>query len=103
MPEKRYTLPAWIDTRIRHYHRTERGRVVAFMVPLEVEVQGEWRPAIRYDTAHGFVHIDRFTQHGKATKERLSLTHAEALTRAERDLKQNWVVYREKFLKGELW
>lgn len=92
----------WVDTRIRHYHRTERGRVVAFMVQLEVEVKNEWRPAIRYDTAHGFAHIDRFTRQGKLTKERLSLTHAEALTRAERDIKQNWAVYREKFLRGEL-
>ena len=101
MPEKRYVLPVWIDARIRHYHRTERGRVVAFVVQLEVEERNEWRPVIRYDTAHGFGHIDRFTRQGKVTKERLSLTREEALTRAERDIKQNWAVYRERFLKGE--
>lgn len=100
MPEKRYTLPVWIDTR-RHYHRTERGRVVAFMVQLEVELQDEWRPVIRYDTAHGFVHIDGFTRQGKVSKERLGLTRAEALTRAERDIKQNWAMYRERFLRGD--
>ena len=71
------------------------------MVQLEVEVRGEWRPAIRYDTAHGFVHIDRFTQRGELAKERLEVTYADALTRAERDLKQNWIAYREEFLKGE--
>jgi len=102
LPEKRYTLPVWIDTRIRHYHRTERGRVVEFMIQLELEVENEWRPVIRYDTAHGFVHVDRFTRRGKRTKERLSLTRGEALTRAERDIKQNWAVYRERFLSGEL-
>ena len=100
MPEKHYTLPVWIETRIRHYHRAERGRVTAFTVQLEVEIQNEWRPVIRYDTAHGFVHIDRFTRQGKLTKKRLNLTYAEALTRAERDIKQNWAVYREKFLQG---
>lgn len=72
------------------------------MIQLEVEVQNEWRSVIRYDTTHGFVHIDRFTRLGRRTKERLRLTRAEALTRAERDIKQNWVVYREKFLSGEV-
>lgn len=72
------------------------------MIQLEVEVQNEWRSVIRYDTTHGFVHIDRFTRLGRRTKERLRLTGAEALTRAERDIKQNWAVYREKFLSGEV-
>jgi len=71
------------------------------MVQLEVEVENEWRPVIRYDTAHGFVHIDRFTRQGIASKERLSLTRAEALARAERDIKQNWAAYRENFLRGK--
>ena len=102
MPEKRYLLPLWIDTRIRHYHRTERGRVVEFSLQLEVEVRGTWREVIRYDTAHGFAHIDRFTLTGKRTKEWLRLHYGEALTRAERDLKQRWFTYRERFLKGEL-
>lgn len=71
------------------------------MVQLEVEVQDVWRPVIRYDTAHGFVHVDRFSLQRKLAKERLSLAYAEALTRAERDIKQNWAVYRQKFLGGE--
>jgi hypothetical protein len=29
------------------------------------------------------------------------VVNSEALTRAERDIKQNWAVYRERFLKGE--
>jgi hypothetical protein len=29
------------------------------------------------------------------------MEHAEALTRTERDLKQNWLTYRERFLRGE--
>ncbi len=71
------------------------------MVQLEVEVRNEWRPVVRYDTAHGFAHIDRFTPRGNLIKERLNLTYAEALTRAERDIKQNWAVYRETFLRGD--
>jgi len=60
-----------------------------------------FRAAIRYDTAHGYAHIDRFNLQGKRRKENLRLNFAEALTRAERDIKQNWTTYRERFLKGE--
>jgi hypothetical protein len=59
-----------------------------------------WQPVIRYDTAHGYAHIDRYNLKGQTKKERLALTFSEALTRAERDLKQNWSVYRERFLRG---
>lgn len=61
-----------------------------------------WRPVIRYDTAHGYAHIDRYDLKGMHEKKRLVITFSEALTRAERDIKQNWPIYREKFLKGDL-
>ena len=70
-------------------------------VQLEVEVGGSWKGVIRYDTAHGYAHIDRFNLEGKKRKERLNLGFKEALTRAERDIKQNWLLYRDRFLKGE--
>ena len=101
MPETSYTLPVLTDTRIRHYHRTQSGKVVEFVVQLEVEVRGTWKPAIRYDTAHGFAHIDRYNLKGRAKKEKLALSFGQALTRAEREIKQNWLAYRAKFLKGE--
>src|SRR5918994_981115 len=34
---------------------------------------------------------------GTRQKERLALSLSEALTRAEREIKQNWSVYRERF------
>jgi hypothetical protein len=74
--------------------------VVEFVVQLEVEVRGTWKPAIRYDTAHGFTHIDRYNLRGRTKKERLALSFSAALTRAERDMKQNWSIYRERFLTG---
>ena len=100
MPERQYLLPVRLDTRIRHYHRTESGRVVEFLVQLEIKVAGFWRVAIRYDTAHGFTHIDRYNQKGEARKEVLKLSYSEALTRAERDIRGNWSIYRHRFLRG---
>ncbi len=101
MAEVEYLLPVWIDTRIRHSHRTEQRRIVAFSLQLEVEVEDGWKPIIRYDTAHGSAHIDRFNLRGKLRKEWLIEGFRDALARAERDLKQNWQVYRERFLRGE--
>ena len=47
----------------------------------------------RYDNAHGFVHRDMY--HTNETKEKLpiaNMTMNEAMTFAERDLKQNWKI-----------
>ena len=101
LPETSYTLPVGVDIRIRHYHRTQARRVTEFVVQLEIEIRNEWKPVSRYDSAHGFAHIDRYNLRGRARKERLELSFSEALTRAERDIKQNWSVYRERFLRGE--
>ena len=101
MPETHYTLPVSSDTRIRHYHRTETGKVVKFVIQLEVEVRGSWKGVIRYDTAHRYAHIDRYNLRGRTKKERIDLHFNEALTRAERDIKGNWIIYRERFLRGE--
>ena len=48
-PEKTYTRDLGEGVRKRHYHRTEKGKVVDFVVQLEVEIEGEWKPVIRYD------------------------------------------------------
>ena len=101
MPETSYLLPVWVDTRIRHYHRTATGNVVRFVIQLEVEVKGRWRPVVRYDTAHGYAHVYRINLEGKRKKEKLDLNFGAALSRAERDIKQNWWSYRERFLRGE--
>jgi hypothetical protein len=101
LSEKRWVLPLWIDTRIRHYHKTDKGKVIEFSVQLEIFVEGHWKEVIRYDTAHGVAHIDRFNIRGQQQKKFLSLTYEEALTRAEREIKKNWQIYRERFLQGE--
>ncbi|HET8562412.1 MAG TPA: hypothetical protein VFM35_00935 [Candidatus Binatia bacterium] len=68
---------------------------------LELEIKGKWQAVIRYDTAHGYAHIDRFNLEGKRRKETLHLSLSDALTRAERDIKQNWQHFREALLRGD--
>jgi len=89
------------NARKRHYHETERGEVLAFTVQLEIFVNGQWRPAVRYDSAHGFAHRDRYFLDGRSTKTDLRLDFNEALTFADEDIKENWEDYRDRFLRGE--
>lgn len=96
-----YVIPLGENARKRHYHETVKGKVIAFTVQLEVFVNGEWREIIRYDSAHGFAHIDRYYLNGRKIKKELNLKLNEALTLADEDIKENWKVYQKDFLEGK--
>lgn len=70
------------------------------MVQLEVFVQGEWKPVIRYDCAHNYAHCDRFNLRGDQLKEELIMSYEEALTFADDDIDDHWDIYRNRFLQG---
>jgi hypothetical protein len=70
------------------------------VVQYETRVQGTWRPVARYDTAHGFFHIDVYTARG-SMKYRVEIADlGEALTFAIDDLKTNWQRYKQQLLRG---
>jgi len=98
----RYSYLLTLDDRKRHEHVTEQGRVTRFIVQYETFIEGAWRPVIRYDTAHGFPHMDRIRADGAVEKVPL-LTRdlGEALTFADQDIDENWERYKEAFLKGK--
>jgi hypothetical protein len=87
------------QARKRHYHKTEKGKVLKFVVQLEVKVEDTWKPVIRYDCAHDFSHIDRYNAQGKQSKEELHLPYAESLTLADEDINVNWEQYRVRFFE----
>ncbi|MBU6481195.1 MAG: hypothetical protein KGS09_11700 [Nitrospirae bacterium] len=101
MGEKTYTRALGSDTRKRHFHKTERGKVIKFAVQLEVKVDDTWQPVIRYDCAHDFSHIDRYNIHGEQEEEALQLSYAESLTLADDDIDLNWETYKTRFLEGQ--
>lgn len=92
-----YDLSA--DCRRRHTHTRWQGRVLSFAVQLEVFVGGQWRAVLRYDTAHGFVHRDLLHADGTVEKTPVGKQSSdEALSFAEEDLRENWRLYRGRFL-----
>ena len=70
------------------------------MVQYETFVEGEWLSVIRYDTAHGFPHLDRIRADGTLEKiSLLTMDLGEALTFADQDIDENWEQYKEAYLK----
>ncbi|MBI4771961.1 MAG: hypothetical protein HY784_16495 [Chloroflexi bacterium] len=100
MSEKEYLYylsPERLD-RFRYRHITEGGRVVAFSIQYEALIAGEWRPIVRYDTAHGWPHRDTLHPSGPQTKQTFpGYSAAEVLTLGERDLKASWQEYRARY------
>jgi len=74
-----YVIPLVVNARKRHYQETDKGRPVSFAVQLEVLVGGRCKIVIRYDSAHGFVHIGRYYLDGRKIKKELNLNLSEAL------------------------
>ena len=85
--------------RKRHYHQSEKGKVISFMVQLEVCVDGDWKPVVRYDSAHGFAHMDRFDSEGNQKKIPIELSFDSALAYGDWDINVNWAKYVKTFRK----
>lgn len=96
-----YVIPLGENARKRHYHETEKGKVVGFTVQLEVLVGSQWEEVIRYDSSHGFAHIDRYYLDGRKVKKELAMKLSEILTLADEDIKENWKAYQKAFLEGK--
>jgi hypothetical protein len=103
MKTVRYVYLLTLNDRKRHEHVVDQGEVRQFMVQYETFVKEEWRPVIRYDTAHRFPHVDKIRSDGTVEKVPL-LTNdlGEALTFADQDIDENWERYKEVYLKGRL-
>ena len=88
------------DNSLRAEFELERGKVLKFMVQLECKFaeSDEFKAVIRYDTAHGFAHLDRLHPYQQAEKSTMATQdYNEALTFAIGDLVKNWSGYRRRY------
>jgi hypothetical protein len=92
-----YFTPNRLD-RFRYYHFFESGYVVHFVIQYEALISGKWHPIVRYDTAHNRPHKDLIHPDGSQDKvEFIGHSREEVLTIGERDIKNNWQKYRQRF------
>lgn len=90
--------------RYRHFHRTERGKVVLFRIQYEALIDQQWVAIVRYDTAHGVPHRDVMHPDGSQTKEQFPhYSRAHVLTMGQRDIRRNWRTYRARYEKEMRW
>ena len=83
---------------VRVWFDLEQNRVLNFVVQLECRMNDEWRPVVRYDTAHGFAHQDVLRPSGETEKTGMAVeNYNDALTLAIRDLAENWEKYRQRY------
>ena len=77
-------------------YMTWKGQMVSFVIRLEkLREDGDWRLAARYDTCHGWPHLDVVDKKGNLIFKKWmpGLTHEQAFARALLDFEQN----HEKF------
>jgi len=55
--------------RHRHWHISEKGKIVEFVIQYEAYNGAQWHPIRRYDTAHGHPHRDILHADGTQIKE----------------------------------
>jgi hypothetical protein len=103
MAEREFLIYLDPETRLcryRHYHVSKRRKIIEFRIQLEILVDKDWYPIVRYDTAHGKAHRDILHANGRQTKDWFaSYSVEEVLTLGQKDIMENWTVYRERFIK----
>ncbi len=100
MTETEYIIDLTPDgeNRYRHRHVLEKKQIVEFRLQYEAFLARQWHAIVRYDSFHGFAHRDVMHPDGTETKTAFhDWNYEQVLTFGERDLKQNWAIYREKY------
>ena len=101
MKEVTFTVMLTPEDRYRHHHVRLKGNVLSFVVQYEIKLEGTWFPVVRYDTRHGFAHRDILDKKGRKQKTPIfAKDYNEALTFAEYDIRSNWRIYKQQFLRG---
>jgi len=73
-------------------------KVVRFAVQYLANIENEWQPIVRFDTAHGRAHMDISHPDGSQETRDLSFdSYNTALTYAINHVKTRWRFYRERY------
>jgi hypothetical protein len=100
MSTKSYIYMLTDEDRKRHEHVVEKGEIKGFVVQYGTRVHDKWLPVVRFDTAHGYAHKDLLNPDGTKDKTLMGeVSYNELLSEADKDINQNWLRYKERFLR----
>jgi hypothetical protein len=87
------------EARLRCRYQRIKNRVVRFTVQLEISLDGNWAPVVRYDNAHGFCHRDTLHPDGSQDKRGVPIGDVnQTFTYAIEELRANWEAHRARYL-----
>jgi hypothetical protein len=73
----------------------KNGRIVSFGVNYRTNINGKWHDVIRYDTAHGAMHVHRFwISPGIIPIRDVGADIKSIIIEAVNDVKENWTAYK---------
>ncbi|MDI6792992.1 MAG: hypothetical protein QME81_09020 [bacterium] len=91
-------LSSDMKDRLRVRALKDKGEILQFVVQYEAFIETLWHPIVRYDTAHGFAHIDVMFPDGRIDKQPIySPSYSLAFTYATQDLRGHWREYRRRY------
>lgn len=83
---------------------TKGGQVTTFTVQYETIIGGEPVPVARFDTAHGFPHLDILDRRGRVIHKTHLVnqpTLGTALTYAQKEIQNFWPRFRAAFFEDQ--
>ncbi len=101
MPEKNYWIILDDENFIFIHYATFQGKVIEFVIKYIAVIEGEEKEILRYDSGHEIPHLDILGYAGEVRQKVWlpHLTFAQALTQARQDIEENYMLYRERFLR----
>ena len=86
--------------RLRFKIITQRGKVTDIVIQYESLINEKWTAIVRYDCSRGFFHRDIQLPDGSQEKTSIAIEDLTiAVGYAEQELKDNWEVYKQRYLK----
>jgi hypothetical protein len=79
--------------------RKDDGKIKSFSVNYRTRIDDKWCDVIRYDTAHGKIHVHKFWISTKIIALKGVTEMKTAVIDAVRDMKSNWSVYKNNLIE----
>jgi len=93
-----YLDPKTRRNRYRHYRAWQGKQILEFRLQYEGLMGSEWVAILRYDAVDGHRHRDILYPKQAETQEWSNeYTHTDVLVIGQRDIMENWPIYRQRF------